>query len=199
MSFLITAGCQLTALSVVPYDDVIMRSPTRPSQPGEGDEMLQSLESGFPLQTQELVTDEGIETIHRIYDFFEQSFPDPTTEPRSSETSTSTATMSGFIQFRPNFDFPQNSLVDGKVWQQRQNIFIDFVEDMSSTEPLFNSPTTQFIDLSSLNQFDVFQRASEIVSQVQVNQGNHGLISLVIYLIWNPLSLENRTRVNLLS
>ena len=92
-----------------------------------------------------------------------------TTEPRSSKTSTSTSTSSGFVQFRPNFDFPQNSLVDGKVWQQRQNIFIDFVEDMSSTEPLFNSPTTQFIDLSSLNQFDVFQRASEIVSQVQVN------------------------------
>ena len=171
MSSLIATGCQLTALSVVPYDDVIMRSPTRHSQPGEGDEMLQSLEDGFSLQTQEQVTDEGIETIPRIYDFFEQPFPDPTTEPRSSETSTSTstATTSRFVQFRPNFDFPQNSVVDGKVWQQRQNIFIDFVEDMSSTEPLFNSPTTQFIDLSSLNQFDVFQRASEIVSQVQVN------------------------------
>ena len=56
-----------------------------------------------------------------------------------------------FIQFGPNFDFPQTKENEREL---NQNIFVDFVEEMSNTEPVLSQMVTVVGSNSTFGQFD---------------------------------------------
>lgn len=86
-------------------------------------------------------------------------------------TASSNATPSTFVQLEPNFDFTHFSkdFGDENFAVSNQNIFVNFVEEMSNTEP-FNSLPDDFITPLPFEAFDAFQQ-DDAQPEVQVRVG----------------------------